>query len=270
MIRLDFLPKTWEERLALYVGYQTDRGLQSSTLKSYISAIKAVLADDDYEWDDKKWKLTALTKSCRMTNDHVTTRLPIQVGLLEIIIHELRNFYESQLFLYVLYKCMFLLAYYGLLRVSELTNTKSNHAIKACDVHTNDDNTKLLIVMRSSKTHGKRDKPQELRINSNLIATARHFCPVQAINDYLQLKGDYIHEDEQLFTFSDHTPVRSSQFRWLLKKLLRNLGLNDKLYGTHSFRSGRATDLTKYGYSIDQVKLLGRWRSNAVFRYIRY
>ena len=42
-LRLDVKPNAWEERLKLYVGYLVGCNKQSMTIKSYISAIKAVL-----------------------------------------------------------------------------------------------------------------------------------------------------------------------------------------------------------------------------------
>ena len=42
-IRLDRKPETWEERLVLFVGYLVEGKKKSQTIKSYISAIRAVL-----------------------------------------------------------------------------------------------------------------------------------------------------------------------------------------------------------------------------------
>ena len=42
-VKLDFRPHLWEDRLTLFVGYLIDNKRQSSTVKSYVSAIKAVL-----------------------------------------------------------------------------------------------------------------------------------------------------------------------------------------------------------------------------------
>ena len=78
IIRLDIIPQTWEERVAAYGTYLYYHGIQSSTLKSYISAIKTTLMLDDYEWNDDKLKLTILIRACKMVNDKVKTRLPIK------------------------------------------------------------------------------------------------------------------------------------------------------------------------------------------------
>ena len=42
-LNLDVKPNNWEDRLILFVGYLIDQKKQSATVKSYISAVKAVL-----------------------------------------------------------------------------------------------------------------------------------------------------------------------------------------------------------------------------------
>ena len=71
VIKLDVIPNSWERRAILYITYLIDNGAQSATIKSYISAIKSVLRTIDYEWNQPKWEIKALTKSCKMRNDRV-------------------------------------------------------------------------------------------------------------------------------------------------------------------------------------------------------
>ena len=63
--------------------------------------------------------------------------------------------------------------------------------------------------------------------------------------------------------------MTADQTRQLLRKMLPSFGLNAELYDMHSLRIGRASDLIKQNYSIEQVKRMGRWKSNAVYKYIR-
>ena len=131
IIRLDYRPPTWEERASLYGAYLVESGRQSSTIKSYISAIKGVLKTDGYQWDDNKVLLNAITKACKIRNDQVTTRLPIQIGLLEILLFEIERVYNDppQPYLEILFKTLFSFAYHGLFRVGELAD--SDHTIKS-------------------------------------------------------------------------------------------------------------------------------------------
>ena len=49
----------------------------------------------------------------------------------------------------------------------------------------------------------------------------------------------------------------------------RILGLDPNDYGTHSFRSGGATALMAAGYDIAYIKIMGRWSSSCLERYLR-
>ena len=83
----------------------------------------------------------------------------------------------------------------------------------------------------------------------------------------MHLRGTYRDEFEPFFVFRDKSPVKPQQFRDLLRSLLESISLDSSLYDVHSFRGGRTVDLYKFGYSIDQIKTMGRWKSNAVYRY---
>ena len=99
VISLDRKPNTWEERATLYVCHMIQKGMQSSSIKSYMSAIKRTLVDDGYAWKDEKILLTALTKACKLVNDRVYTRLPITCGLLELLLFELERQFSKQYYL---------------------------------------------------------------------------------------------------------------------------------------------------------------------------
>ena len=145
MIQLDIKPKYWEDKVSLFLAYMVHRGAQSSTIKSYTSAIKAILTEDGYEWDNKRILLTTLTRACRLKNDRVSTRLPIQCGLLELILFEIQRIYSDQEYLSIAYNALFILGYYGLFRIGELT--KSDHVIKAANIHVGQNKEKILVVL---------------------------------------------------------------------------------------------------------------------------
>ena len=251
-----------------------DGGIQSSTLKSYFSAIKHTLKQDGYVWDDKKVILSSLVRGCKLENDRVKVRLPIQKGLLEMLFFEIGRTYNSsknpQPYLDILYKAMFCLGYYGMMRVGELT--MSPHTLKACNIHVGHNKDKMMIVLYTSKTYGEDSGPQKIKISAVPAKEqnkTRFFCPFKAVLDYMEIRGSYIEDDEPFFVFRDNSPVQGSQLRVVLRSLLTNLDLDGQLYDVDSFRSGRTSDLAKFGYSIDQIKAMGRWKSNAVYRYLK-
>ena len=274
IVCLDRKPKFWEDRTTLFIAYLIDRGMQSATVKSYVSAIKKTLIIDGYDWDDKLVLVRSLARACRIVNDSVRTRLPIHCRLLEMILFEVQRIFadRNQLYLEILYKTLFAISYYGMMRIGEVT--KSQHVLKVCNVHIAMNKDKLLLVLYSSKTHDKGLRPQKIKITSNRREKSgnyihRHFCPFKLMRLYMDIRGGFENEQEQFFVFKDLSLVTAVYARKMLKDIMERLNLNNMLYGMHSFRIGRTTDLIKYNYTIDEIKLMGRWKSNVAFKYIR-
>ena len=148
VISLDRKPKIWEDRATLFIGHLIEKGIQSRAIKSYISAIKKTLVLDNYDWDDNLVLVRSLAKACRIINDTVRTRLPIRCNLLEIMLFEIQRKFSSQFYLETLYKALFALCYYGMMRVGEVT--RSPLVLKAQNVHIATNKDKILLLLYSS------------------------------------------------------------------------------------------------------------------------
>ena len=270
LIQLDHIPETWEERTCYYCTYLVKYvKVQSATVKSYISAIKAKLAADGYNWNNQLILFKSLISACRDMNDVTDDRLPIQRQLLEAMLFELNRMFihnNNRLFLITLYRTAFLILYYGLMRIGEIT--EGPHVLKAAHVHAAENKKQYLLLLYSSKTHGKGDRPQKICISLDPIHGIA-YCPVEEIKKYISLRPPYKNETEQFLVFSSGAAVKPADVRKILKLILSRLGLNTNNYDTHSFRIGRATDLFKQGVEVETIKKHGRWESDAVFQYLR-
>ena len=277
------MPRTWEDRLSLYCAFLiVVKKRKSSTIRSYISGIKHILKVDGYVWNEGQVLLNTITKSCKIKNDRLKVRLPIQKGLLELILFGIQRKYEDQPYLEAMYISAFLLQYYGLMRIGEIAD--SIHSLKAINIHETE--TKMLLVLYSSKTHNIDVPPQKIKIfgnktveitdSSQLVGkyTIKRkdlgkFCPVEWTRRYIKLRDPITKSEENFFIFRDKTPIKAHFFRSLLRSIINSLNLEANLYDTHSFRIGRATDLFKSGVSVEDIKHLGRWKSNAVYKYLK-
>ena len=85
---------SWEDRITLFVGYLIQEGKQSSTVKSYVSAIKTVFRDDGFKIQEDKYLISSLTKACCLINDQFRTRLPIQKGMLVVLLEKVEEIYH--------------------------------------------------------------------------------------------------------------------------------------------------------------------------------
>ena len=264
-IKLDIKPTSWEDRLTLFVGYLVHTGRKSTTIKSYISAVKAVLATGHIKLKEDRALLNSLTRACRLRYNRVSTKLPIKKPLLEQILHATDTIFDQQLYLKLMYKVLFITAYYGLFRIGELTYSK--HTVKTADVQVGVNKNKLQFILHSSKTHCKGNKPQIIKISASTTSN-RNYCPFSLVKQYLVERPHKCDSREQFFVFSDCSPVKPHHFRTTLKSAIKIIGLDHGLYGSHCFRAGQSVDLLKAGISVETIKKIGRWKSNAVYTYL--
>ena len=156
-----------QDQLTLYIGFLINNNRQSSTVKSYISANRSVLLENNITIQENSFLISALTRACKLNTDVVCARLLIGRDLLELLLKETPNRYMaiSQPYLAVLVVCVLSTAYFRSFRIGELT--KSQHSVKAKDVQIATNKCKIRFILRSSKTHGKYAQPKIIKINSS-------------------------------------------------------------------------------------------------------
>ena len=257
----------------MYCGHLIDLGNKSSTIKSYVSAIKMILRTIDHKWNDDRLLIGSLIRACRLRNDSITCQLPIQRGLLELILFQTEKIFEIHPYLSILYKSILCLGYYGLTRIGELV--EGSHVIKACNIHIGTNKNKILVVLYSFKTHSRSNYLQQIKITSEIKPNRSDskddtvvFCPFRVLQNYLCLRGGYRTENDNFFVFSDGFPVKPAHVRTVLRKCIKNLNLNHTLYKGHSLRIGCSCDLLKAGLTVEQIKQIGRWKSNMIYKYL--
>ena len=134
-------------------------------MKCYISAIKAVLMENNIEICEDTFLLKSLTRACMLRNDKVRTRFPISRSMLNQLIDQVHKQFalKGQLYLSNLFKAIFASAYYGLLRIGKVASAGS-HPVLAKDVQLGTNKKKIMFILRSSKTHTKNKMPQIVKI----------------------------------------------------------------------------------------------------------
>ena len=106
----------WEDRLTLFVGYLIQNNRQSTTMHSYICAIKAVLRMNGIDIKEDRYLLASMVHACRLKNDKLRTRLPVQKGMLCILLETVQEHFLSinQPYLSIMYRALFTTMYYGM------------------------------------------------------------------------------------------------------------------------------------------------------------
>ena len=205
----------------------------------------------------KAFKINQLLNSIKKNLHKVDKRLPISIDLLNKIIESLYllglSNYETTLF-----KAMFSAHFFFALRIGEITDSKHNILINQITISA--DNIMLNFKSyKHSSSNSNADSPHVVN------QSASPACPVVNINNYLQLRGNKF---GPLFKLRDKA-VSSTVYSNTLKSILKVLGKDISKFSSHSFRIGAATYWSNIGFSELQIKRMGRWKSNAIFKYLR-
>ncbi len=191
-------------------------------------------------------------------------RLPINLSLLKQLIHTINKLYTG--YNKAMFQAVFSLAFHLCLRIGELS--VSNSVIKNV-IYLNQltiakkEGVPYKLVVHFQHFKHKRSKDTVTRAVSS---TTDECCPVTLVLKYLRFRGS---KPGPVFLTPKGSPLRSSTVSKALATCLECLGLDHRKYGTHSLRIGGATQAAKCGASDAELRLLGRWRSNAFLTYIR-
>ena len=221
-------------------------------------------------WPDptQDFIVSKLLAGCRRDNSSTDQRWPISVSVLARMIGALpqicSNRYEA-----ILFQATMLGAYFGFMRIGEFAAISKTHSqrslLQASDVEFQDvgqSNASVLISFRYTKNN-QAGPPQVVRL---VRSADENICPVRALYEFAQLRPQL---PGNFFCHFGGTPLTQYQFNATLRKVLSFLGLGDFPYRAHSFRIGAASTAADSGIPLDDIKVMGRWRSDAAQFYIR-
>lgn len=250
--------------LILFLTDRFEQGNAASTIATYNSAIGYVHKLLNLPDPSTSFIVKQILKGSSKLRPSKECRLPITKSLLHRMILELLK--EQPSFYQTLFIAMFLLAFYGFLRLSEFTySSDTNHCLTIDDIEfrpIGQTQNQLVIHFKSFK-HSVPSSVSHLTINNQ---QSIQFCPVYWMQRFISVRGT---TKGSLFCHPDLNPITRKQFGDKLKDVLNCLGLNRNSYTTHSFRYGASTMAMSMGLSDAQIRSLGRWRSSAFLKYIR-
>lgn len=245
------------------------KGLQAGAIKSYLSGIqffhKLTYGKPAPAINNSQTSL--LIKGIQRTHPtRPDTRQPITIDILAKCITSLRLGYHSTNTARTL-EAMFILAFFGFLRCSELTITSNfnpNIHPTISDLQIVDNET-ISFFIKQSKTD--RAKKGHFVYIFNLPTPIQ---PFHSLLNYLQYKRSTLKSPlDPLFTDDSNHPATRFWFQKHLKAVLIKSGISANQFSSHSFRIGAATTAAQKGLSQQQIQTLGRWSSEAFNTYIR-
>ena len=245
-----------------YIVFLSNKGYSAPTAKSYISGISFKLKMHDSVDHTKSFVAQKLLTGMSKKYKSADLRHPITLSILRKIITVLPKVCNSQ-FEQVLFSSIFSLAFFGFLRIGEITDSAGvDHTIQVDDVQFDDNKNSVTVTIQSSKTdqYGYNETLQVMKNSDRIV------CPVKQLLAYLVIRPKI---QGPVFCHLNHKSVTRFQVSSILKSALSFNGYNPDHYNTHSFRIGAATTAALMGKTDDEIKLMGRWKSNTFRRYIR-
>ena len=192
------------------------------------------------------------------------TRLPITLPILKHMMIVTPSV-TSSTYQAIMFKAMCSMAFFAFLRIGEITTTRQAHEVLQLSQVTKQNNEAgATVSMRVTFHQFKHHYNQHPMV----ILLTRHpnVCPVQSLLDYIHLRGTV---EGPLFQTLEGKPVSRTAFTDQLSLTFKTCGLDPTRYKGHSFRIGAASYAASCGFSDTQIRLLGRWKSDAFKKYIR-
>ena len=242
-----------------------DHNYAPSTVNTYVCAIGYSHKLAGYDDPTKVFFVSQMLKGYGKIGFRLDSRLPITLPILQQLIcaapvitdtqHEAR-----------LFKAMCSLAFFAFLRVGEMTDTghSSNSTLQISQLSKLCNSAGVVMAFKLTFTEYKHNYNQ--RPFSLIIERQQPLCPVELMLDYLTYRGL---DSGPLFLSTNGCGMPRQRFVSLLSFAVKHCGLNPSFYKGHSFRIGAASHAAHRGFADAQIRIMGRWKSNAFQKYIR-
>ena len=262
------LNEVWPAPLQHIISFISHLSLERkapSTIDTYVNALSFFHKINRWEDPTDNFIVKKLKEGAKRGNKQADSRRPITMDILGKLVNSLSGLCSSS-YEVLLFKASFCLAFFGFLRVGEITAVSKKggvaNVLSVEDLKFSMDHSSFEINIRSSKTD-QRGVGTTLQFRVGLEPI---LCPVKAITEFMKVRPTVM---GPLFIHFEGSPLTRYQFNAILKKGINSLGLPEGEFSSHSFRIGAATSAALSGIPIEHIMDMGRWRSSAVNSYIR-
>ena len=249
--------------LCRYVAY-LGRSYRFCTVQQYLNIVRILHLELGLSNPLKQnWQLSSVLSGIKRGKGVAQSyKLPIHISMLRQF-HSMLNHADPQ---DARFWAAVLACFFGLLRIGNITvkNKKSwcpDKVIKRSDFSVCTKGSVLSVSCTKTIQYKERVLEVPLPFIHNEC-----ICPTSAMIRFLHMSRDVPNNMPLLSILQSGKIIPLTQD--MVRKKLSQL-LPDKRYGTHSLRRGGATWLLVSGVSLDMVKSLGDWKSDAVLKYIK-
>ncbi|XP_075705275.1 uncharacterized protein LOC142728910 [Rhinoderma darwinii] len=242
-----------------YLSWLRDKGVSARVAQKRLSGVAFAFKLLGLLDATKSPVFSLILRGWKKEKPTVDMRRPVSFSLLQRIVGSTAETCVSA-YECLLFQCAFMLSFFGALRISELVSPSRMRVAGLLreDVVLLPDSIRLRVSRSKTDLYGQGAWLSIFSLPSSL-------CPVDVITRSVAVRPS----GPCFLVHADSTPLTKFQFTRVFKRCLGVAGVNPSEYGTHSFCIGAATVAEAGGMSDAEVKRLGRWKSDALRRYVR-
>ncbi len=262
-----------ELHLCYFVAFLAEQDLAPSSCSTYLAAVRnaqiALGLPEPREHSSLPLLKRVLSgiRRCRLQQGKgcKKTRLPVTVELLKRMKDRLDQSSDPDKVVLWAVACT---AFFGFFRLGELLPTSPSSFDARTDLAWGD----VAVDDRDSPTmvqvHLKTSKVDQFGQGVDVVLgrTGVELCPVQALTDYLRVRGS---SSGPFFLAGRNRTLTKAVFVHWFRAILREVGVQGSQFAGHSFRIGAATTAAVAGIEDSMIQTMGRWHSAAFLTYIR-
>jgi len=239
------------------------RTAKPDTAKSYISTIRSTHSERGFPssvFNDPRIDLVIRGGKRTYGEGTKRIRLPLTASILLRILPQLRSTEQD-----INVKAALCVAFAAFLRCGEFTWdtwSSTHHLVFLARRHVKFNlNNSVTLTLPSSKTDRNR-----VGVDIQLAPTSSPLCPIAALHELYSSSPRS--PKDPLFSRTHGRPFTRHFLIQTIHRLLLQAGIPTRGFSGHSLRKGAAVTAAANGMSRDDIKLLGRWKSDAVDVYI--
>lgn len=247
-------------QIMLFIGYLNLLNYAPASILTYVTALGYIHKIKGLIDPTKTYPVQKLLSAVMKVNNKKDTRLPITINILFRLVSSLQHTTQG-VYYRALFRAMYTVSFFGLMRMGEVTTDKFGKVIvyfKQLKFYKD-----YIILSITDFKHNHSGKPFEIVLTRN---ENKIICPVNSLYTFIKYRGI---GNGPLFCFPDMSPVSREFYCAQLKYNLTFCGLDPNFYQSHSFRIGSCSYLALLGMSDEQIRTMGRWKTNVFKRYIR-
>jgi hypothetical protein len=252
-----------DDTLIKFVSYLFTLGLKGSTIRVYLAAVRSWHVINNFPPPEHSERLLLAIKGALRLSGPVCQKFPISFKMLGEMFPWLDGRHDE-----ILLKCVMSLSFFGCFRSGELClpdgvvySGKSHLSYE--DVTLDSASSVLTLLLKQSKTD-----TFDVGVKVRVGCSGSLICAYCLMKQYLEQHPTPV-RGKALFLDCNLQVLKKSYFVATTKIVLALAGYDPVNYSGHSYRAGSATAGASVGFTAWELKMLGRWSSEAYHLYLR-